>query len=230
MLVVDDDPALLRALRVGLTALGHEIVTASNGQQGISQAALSPPDVVVLDLGLPDLDGLEVCRRIRQWSHVPILVLSATDAEGRKVAALDLGADDYVTKPFGMAELDARLRAALRRVPPAPAAPTELAVGDVEIDMVHHQAHRAGRPLELTSREFGLLAFLARNAPKVCTHRMILEGVWGPGYGTDTGHLRVYVHRLRHKLGDEEGRLLRSAPGIGYSLAPADPGGPAPDG
>lgn len=220
LLVVDDDRALLRALRVGLAARGHEVAAAVTAEEGLSKVALGAPDVVILDLGLPDLDGLEVARRIRQWSEVPIIVLSATGLEDRKVAALDGGADDYVTKPFGMAELDARIRAALRHGRSAGGREDGLlVVGRLEIDLVHHQATQHGEPLELTSREFDLLAYLARHAGKVCTHQMILGTVWGGEYGSEAEYVRVYVYRLRRKLGDAEGRLLRTVPGIGYVLA-----------
>jgi two-component system KDP operon response regulator KdpE len=219
ILVVDDDPSLLRALRIGLTARGYEVSVAGTGGEGISQVALGAPDVVVLDLGLPDLDGVDVCRRLREWSKVPILVLSAADAEGRKVAALDAGADDYVTKPFGMAELEARLRVALRHAGAARKDErTELVVGDLRVDLVHQGASYRGRELELTARELAFLTYLARNAGKVCTHHMILKEVWGPQYGGETHYLRVYAHRLRRKLGDDEGALLRTHPGIGYQL------------
>ncbi|HEX4539519.1 MAG TPA: response regulator transcription factor [Acidimicrobiales bacterium] len=219
VLVVDDDRSLLRVLRLSLPARGHEVLAAASGQEGLSRAAVDSPDVLVLDLGLPDLDGLEVCRRIRQWSQVPIIVLSATGSEDRKVAALDGGADDYVTKPFGMAELDARIRAALRHARPATLGEqAELAVGSLELDLVHHEARSAGRPLDLTAKEFDLLAFLARHAGKVCTHQMILQEVWGAGYGSEAQYLRVYVHRLRHKLADRDGSLLRTVPGVGYAL------------
>ncbi len=219
ILVVDDDPSLLRALRIGLSARGYEVSVAGTGGEGISQVALGAPDVVVLDLGLPDLDGVDVCRRLREWSKVPILVLSAADAEGRKVAALDAGADDYVTKPFGMAELEARLRVALRHAGAARKDErTELVVGDLRVDLVHQGASYRGRELELTARELAFLTYLARNAGKVCTHHMILKEVWGPQYGGETHYLRVYAHRLRRKLGDDEGALLRTHPGIGYQL------------
>jgi two-component system KDP operon response regulator KdpE len=221
VLVVDDDRSLLRALRVGLTARGHDVSVAVTGKEGLSKIALSGPEVVVLDLGLPDLDGLEVCRRVRRWSDVPVIVLSATGLEERKVAALDGGADDYVTKPFGMAELEARIRAALRHRP-AEAAPGEEVVtaGSLAVDLVHHQATRDGEPVDLTARELDLLAYLARNVGKVCTHQMILRQVWGSEYGSETEYLRVYVYRLRRKLGDPDGRLVRTAPGIGYALEP----------
>jgi two-component system, OmpR family, KDP operon response regulator KdpE len=221
VLVVDDDPSLLKAMRIGLTARGDDVVTAHTGAEAINQVALSGPDLVILDLGLPDLDGVEVCRRIRSFSEVPIVVLSAYGDERRKVEALDSGADDFVTKPFGMAELEARLRVALRhssaRADGAEPART-LQVGDLDIDLVHHMATRGGVDLHLTSKEFELLAYLARHAGKVCTHHMILKDVWGPGYGAESNYVRVYTHRLRKKLGDEDGRILKTVPGIGYQL------------
>ena len=220
VLVIDDDPSLLRALRLGLQAAGHDVTVAPNGEQGMSQAALASPDVIVLDLGLPDVDGLTVCRRIRQWSTVPIIVLSATEAEERKVSALDTGADDYVTKPFGMAELEARIRTALRHRSAPTEAPAEprIAVGPLNLDLVHRQATVTGRPLELTAKEFDVLAYLARHAGKTCTHQMLLLAVWGPAYSAEIQYLHAYVHRLRHKLGDDGGSLIVTAPGIGYSL------------
>jgi two-component system KDP operon response regulator KdpE len=220
VLAVDDDSALLRVLRIGLVALGHEVLTASTGAQGISQAAVGAPDVIVLDLGLPDMDGLDVCRRIRQWSAVPIIVLSADGTEDRKIAALDGGADDYMTKPFGMGELEARLRVALRHRPQENGQdePTTLTVGPLVLDLVHHEGRMNGRPLDLTAREFSFLSYLARHPGKVCTHRMILEHVWGPRYGTENHYLRVYAYRLRRKLGDSNGEFLRTLPGVGYEL------------
>jgi two-component system, OmpR family, KDP operon response regulator KdpE len=221
VLVVDDDPSLLRVLRVGLRARGHEVSVASNGEQGISQAALLSPDVIVLDLGLPDVDGLTVCRRIRAWSDVPIVVLSANDAEDRKVAALNEGADDYVTKPFGMAELEARIRTAIRhqRVEPEAPGATEITVGHVSIDLVHHEARVQGAPVRLTSKEFGVLSFLMRNEGKVCTHEMILTAVWGASYARESQYLHVYVNRIRQKLGANSGLFLRAVSGIGYVLS-----------
>ncbi len=220
VLVVDDDPSLLRALRVGLQAGGHEVVTATNGEQGLTQTALGSPDIVVLDLGLPDLDGLDVCRRIRQWTDVPIVILSASGSEERKVAALNGGADDYVTKPFGMAELEARIRTAIRhrRRSPAEEAPTTVAVGTLELDLVHHEVRAKGQPVELTTKEFEVLSFLARNAGRICTHQMILAEVWGPGYGGEARYLHAYVHRLRHKLDASAGAAIHTVPGVGYSL------------
>jgi two-component system KDP operon response regulator KdpE len=223
ILIVDDDPALIKALRIGLTARGDEVVTAQTGTDAVTQAALFRPELIILDLGLPDLDGLDVCRRIREFSDVPILVLSAYGDEHRKVEALDGGADDFITKPFGMAELEARLRVAMRHsaawTRDGSTPPTVIRVGDLAVDLVHHMATKGGGALPLTSREFDLLAYLARYAGKVCTHHMILKDVWGPGYGAESNYVRVYIHRLRKKMDDDEGLLLRTIPGIGYQLA-----------
>ena len=217
ILLIDDDPSLGRALRIGLRARGYDVTIARTGEEGVTQASLAAPDVVVLDLGLPDIDGVEVCRRIRLWSSVPIIVLSAAGGEERKVGALDAGADDYVTKPFGMAELEARLRVALRRRTSTEDEAATLELGRITVDLVHHMARVDGHPIDLTAREFDLLAFLARHAGKVCTHQMILHSVWGSAYGNESHYLRVYAHRLRRKLGDA-GYLLRTQPGIGYQL------------
>jgi two-component system KDP operon response regulator KdpE len=220
VLIVDDDPELLAVCQVGLTALGHVVRTAETGADSLAATAVSPPDVIVLDLGLPDLDGVEVCRRIRAWSDTPIIVLSADSTEDRKVEALEAGADDYVTKPFGMRELNARLRVALRHhAPGGPEAPAERDVGPLHLDLVHYQATFDGRDLELTPREFEFLAFLAGHAGKVCTRRMILEQVWGPGYRNELSYLKVYAYRIRRKMGDEQGRFLQSDPSVGYRLA-----------
>ena len=226
ILVVDDDLALVKALRIGLSARGDDVVTAHSGTDAIAQVALLSPDLVILDLGLPDLDGLEVCRRIREFSNVPVVVLSAYGDERRKVEALDGGADNFIIKPFGMAELEARLRVAIRHAAARAGSETELSaslhVGALEIDRVHHMASLGGLPLVLTSREFDLLAYLAQYAGKVCTHHMILKDVWGPGYGVESNYVRVYAHRLRKKMGDDEGRILRTVPGIGYQLVADD--------
>ncbi|HLI45281.1 MAG TPA: response regulator transcription factor [Acidimicrobiales bacterium] len=225
VLVIDDDPDLLGVCRVALEALGHQLITAESGGEGLAEAAIRSPDVVVLDLGLPDLDGVEVCRRIRQWSRVPVVVLSADGSEDRKVEALDAGADDYVTKPFGMRELDARLRVAVRhRGVDATEAVTELVAGSLRLDLVHREATLSGRPLDLAPKEFDFLAYLGRHVGKVCTRRMILENVWGPGYVRETNYLKVYAYRLRRKLDDEHGRFLQSDPAVGYRLVPFDAG------
>ena len=206
VLVVDDDPALVKALRIGLKARGDDVVTAQTGGDAIAQVALLRPDLVILDLGLPDIDGLEACRRIREFSDVPIVVLSAYGDERRKVEALDGGADDFITKPFGMAELEARLRVAMRhavgRPGNGPENTTTFEVGPLQIDMVHHMANLRGVAVPLTGREFDLLAYLARYAGKVCTHHMILKDVWGPGYGAESN----YCPRLRASAAQEVGR------------------------
>jgi two-component system KDP operon response regulator KdpE len=222
VLVVDDDRALLRALDVGLSAQGYDVITASDGSGGLTRTAMDQPDIVLLDLGLPDIDGLDVCTRIRQWTDVPVIVLSAAASEERKVSALDGGADDYVTKPFSMAELEARIRTALRHRsrPESKEETHELDVEELHLDLVHHEARVNGELIELTSKEFDILAFLARHAGRLCTQRMILEQVWGSGYGSESQYLRVYVYRLRRKLGDTGVRLLKTSPGVGYTLGP----------
>jgi two-component system KDP operon response regulator KdpE len=222
VLVVDDQVSLLHALEQSLLECGYDVKVATTGGQALKRIEQHAADLVILDLGLPDVDGLEVCRRIREFSDVPIVVLSAYGDERRKVEALDNGADDFVTKPFGMAELEARLRVALRHASAGKGDggehPTMLVVGDLEIDLVHHMATLSGVQLELTAKEFELLAYLARHAGKVCTHHMILKDVWGPGYGEESNYVRVYTHRLRKKLGDEDGTLLHTLPGVGYQL------------
>jgi two-component system KDP operon response regulator KdpE len=225
ILVIDDDPGLLSVCSVGLQALGHTVRTAETGEEGISQAALHAPDVIVLDLGLPDLDGLVVCKRIRIWSEVPIIVLSADGSEDRKVDALEHGADDYMTKPFGLRELHARVQVALRHHRPEDGeeTPAQLDVGALHLDLVHREATFHGRPLDLTPRELDFLAFLARHAGKICTRRMILESVWGPQYASELQYLKVYAYRIRRKLGDEGGQILQSDPSVGYRLMPPGP-------
>jgi two-component system, OmpR family, KDP operon response regulator KdpE len=220
VLIIDDDPDLLNVCRVGLQALGHDVHTAQTGTEGLSAAAIDAPEVIVLDLGLPDMDGLDVCKRVRTWSDVPIVVLSANGSEDRKVEALDGGADDYMTKPFGMRELNARLRVALRHHAVAGSEPrqAELNVGKLVLDLVHYEATFDGRTLDLTPREFDFLAYLAGHAGKVCTRRMILENVWGPGYANELHYLKVYAYRIRRKLGDEKGEYLQSDPSVGYRL------------
>lgn len=220
ILIVDDDIALLNACSVGLKALGHSVRTAETGEQALSDVAVNPPNVVVLDLGLSDLDGLDVCTRIRSWTHTPIIILSADGSEDRKVDALNNGADDYMTKPFGMRELDARLRVALRHYAAETAKDeeTQLQVGPLTLDLPHYQATLNGEPVDLTPKEFDFLAFLARHSGKTCTRQMILENVWGPAYAQEHHYLKVYAYRIRRKLHDENGRLLRNDPAVGYSL------------
>jgi two-component system KDP operon response regulator KdpE len=222
ILVIDDDPSLLGVCKVGLEALGHVVRTAETGNEGLIEAATRAADLIVLDLGLPDLDGLEVCKRIRHWSDIPIIVLSADGSEDRKVEALDHGADDYVTKPFGMRELDARVRVALRHRPDEGEHQVEFDVGPLHLDLVHYQATIDDKSLDLTPKEFDFLAYLARHVGKVCTRRMILKNVWGPNYVNQLPYLNVYAYRIRRKLGDEQGRFLQSDPSVGYRLVDPD--------
>ena len=231
VLVVDDEPAILRAVGAALTARGYRALTAEGGQAAIDVIAQACPDLVILDLGLPDVDGVEVCRRVREWSQVPIVVLSADGADDRKVRALDEGADDYVTKPFSMPELLARVRVALRHARSGNDAPFDgavLDVGDVRVDLARHRVTVAGRDVDLTPKEFGFLALLARWPGRVLTHRAILKEVWGPEYGEETQYLRVYASQLRKKLADDPARpRLVTEPGVGYRLV--DPSGETPD-
>jgi two-component system KDP operon response regulator KdpE len=225
ILVVDDEPALLRILTVAIEARGFEVRAALTGTAAVELLAEHPPDAVILDLGLPDVDGLDLLRRIRTWSEMPIVVLTAEGAEERKVAALDDGADDYVTKPFSTPELLARLRAALRsRRPPEQPETTELGGGPLSVDLARHTVTLRGDRVELTPKEFALLVALARQPGRVRTHRHLLQEVWGPDYGTETQYLRVFMAQLRKKLADDPAQpLLITEPGVGYRLADLSP-------
>ena len=218
VLVVDDEPQIRRALRTSLEAHGYEVAAVANGEEGVLGAAEQRPDLVLLDLGLPDMDGTEVIRRIRGFSEVPVIVLSVRESQSDKVAALDAGADDYVTKPFGMEELLARTRAALRRSGVDEPAQPLLAFGDLEIDLPRRLVSRDGAPVHLTPTEYGLLEALATNPGKLLTHQWLLRRVWGQGYGTETTYLRTYIRALRKKLGDDASApaLIVTEPGVGY--------------
>lgn len=221
VLVVDDEPAILRFLQPALEANGFEVVAAATAAEALKRIAGGRPEIVVLDLGLPDGDGKDVIRQVRQWSEVPIVVLSAREREAEKIEALDLGADDFVNKPFGVGELMARLRAALRHRAQRHGETPLVSVGDVEIDTVRHRVTRAGQEIKLTRKEFDLLAYLARHAGKVMTHRQLLSTVWGPAHVDDTQYLRVYVGQLRQKLeaDPDDPKLILTELGIGYRLA-----------
>ena len=226
ILIVDDEPQIRRALRTSLQGHGYEVETAGTGGEGLERAVDTAPDLVFLDLGLPDLDGTEVIRRLRAFSEVPVIVLSVRDQQADKVAALDVGADDYVTKPFGMEELLARLRATLRRVHPEEPAPPVQRFGDVEVDLGKRLVTRAGEPIHLTKTEYGLLEALVTNPGKLLTHQWLLRKVWGQGYGEESHYLRVYVRALRKKLGDDAAApaLILTEPGVGYRwIAPVAP-------
>jgi two-component system KDP operon response regulator KdpE len=219
VLVIDDELQIRRLLRVCLEGNGYRVTEAATGQEGITQAAQYHPDMVLLDLGLPDMDGIAVLKRLREWSQVPVVVLSVRDREDDKVAALDNGADDYVTKPFSTAELLARLRVAQRHAIPPSETPL-FRSGDLEVDMTTRIVKRGGKEVKLTATEYSLLRVLVRHAGKVLTHRQILQEVWGPNYLEQTHYLRVYVAHLREKLefDPSKPRLIATEPGIGYRL------------
>jgi two-component system KDP operon response regulator KdpE len=221
VLVIDDDPQLLRALRITLRAAGHDVDTALDGRTALHQAAAVHPDVIVLDLGLPDLDGTEILAGLRPWYTGPVLVLSARADSQDKVRALDAGADDYVTKPFDMSELLARLRAALRRGPGEPADPI-VATDHFSVDLTARQVTVDGAPVRLTPNEWGLLETLIRQPGRLVSQRQLLQSVWGPAYEKETNYLRVYLAQLRRKLEPEPAhpRYLRTEPGMGYRFTP----------
>jgi two-component system, OmpR family, KDP operon response regulator KdpE len=227
VLLVDDDPQILRAVRTSLQARGYDVRTAGNGETALDLLANgdAPIDVVVLDLGLPGIDGQEVIERARTWTNVPIIVLSVRDAQGEKVAALEAGADDYVTKPFGIPELSARIRAVRRRSEPEDRRGGVLRFGDLEVDLGRQLVRLARRDLHLTPTEYRMLEALVTNPGKLLTHRWLLQRVWGPGYATEAQYLRVFIRQLRAKLGDNPAkpRFVVTEPGLGYRWKP-DPG------
>ena len=218
VLVCDDEPQILRALRVILREAGFEVIAAARAGEALDGAALRRPDAAIIDLVLPDGDGVEVCRALREWSDMPIIVLSAVGEEADKVRALNAGADDYVTKPFGPAELIARIHAALRRAVPREDAEPVLAADGLELDVPAHEVRRAGEPVHLTPTEFALLATLMRNRHRLMTHSALLTEVWGPAYASDTQTLRVHVANLRRKIEPDPAapRYIRTDPGVGY--------------
>ena len=220
VLVCDDEPQILRALRVILRDAGFEVDPAATATEALDKAAVRAPHAAIIDLVLPDGDGVEVCRQLRAWTTIPIIVLSAVGEEEQKVRALEAGADDYVTKPFGPRELVARLQAALRRAAPAPDEPVLRADG-LEIDVAAHRVHRDGDAVHLTPIEFELLSVLARNRGRLMTHRALLTEVWGPAYADDTATLRTHVANLRRKIEPPGGerRYIRTDAGVGYRFA-----------
>jgi two-component system KDP operon response regulator KdpE len=224
VLVVDDEPPIVRAVAANLRVRGFEALTASTGEAALTAVETHQPDCIVLDLGLPGIDGLEVLRRLRTWTQVPVVVLTAIDNERDKVAALDLGADDYVTKPFGVAELMARIRVALRHARAGGAdRPRVITAGGVTVDLDAKLVTRDGSAVRLTPIEYRLVETLATNAGRLCTHRFLLERVWGPGYGDESQYLRVYMANLRKKLDDPAApQLLLTEPGMGYRFVVPD--------
>jgi two-component system KDP operon response regulator KdpE len=218
VLVVDDEPQILRALRTGLRAAGYDVDTAETVDGALASAALRPPDALILDLVLPDGTGTQVTRELRKWSAAPVIVLSAMGEESEKVAALDAGADDYVTKPIGIDELLARLRAVLRRV--VPNGEPLVRLDELEVDLEKQELRVHGQPVHLTPLQFELLRVFARNVGKLLTHRMLLQEVWGPNYGSESSLLRVHVAQLRRKIEPDSARprYLLTEPGAGYRL------------
>ena len=224
-LIIDDEPQIRRLLRVTLEANGYTVVEAATAEEGIVQAAQCQANIILLDLGLPDLDGLTVLKRLREWSRVPIIILTVRDRENEKTAALDAGADDYVTKPFGTAELLARLRVALRHADKAPEEPV-FHSGQLVIDLASRRVTVAGEEVALTATEYNLLRLLVRHAGKVLTHRFLLREVWGPNAEKQNHYLRVYMARLREKLevNPSESSIILTEPGVGYRLVDASSG------
>lgn len=220
ILVIDDEPQIRRYLRVSLEAHGFAIVEAASGQEGLRLAALEKPDLVVLDLGLPDMDGQAVIARLREWSALPVVVLSVRADEADKIAALDAGADDYVTKPFGTGELLARIRAALRHTVGAAAGMPVFTTGELKVDLEKRQVSLRGEPVKLSPKEYDLLKLLVQHAGKVLTHQFILRQVWGPAHENDVQYLRVFARQLRQKIEADPARpqLLLTEPGVGYRL------------
>jgi len=219
ILVIDDEPQILRALRTILTEKQFRVTTANRGEEGLTLAAANPPDIVILDLGLPDMDGIEVCARLREWTQCPVIVLSVRDSERDKVAALDKGADDYLTKPFGIEELLARVRVALRHAAQRQSSQASVVkAGPLTIDLAWHVVTRDGEEVKLTATEFKLLAYLVANRGRVLTHQSILTHVWDPADADHTEYLRVYIRQLRKKLEEdpEQPQYLITEPGVGY--------------
>ena len=224
VLIVDDEPQILRFLRASLTASGFEVLEAQTGAEALKRAAADAPEIVLLDLGLPDMDGKAVIKSLREWSEVPIVVLSARAREAEKVEALDLGADDYINKPFGIGELLARLRAALRHRLRRQGETPVVKAGDLRIDIARRRVTRSEAEIKLTPKEFDLLRILALNAGKVVTHRQLLQEVWGPAHLDDTAYLRVFIGQLRRKVDADDGAasLIENAAGVGYRLRDED--------
>jgi two-component system, OmpR family, KDP operon response regulator KdpE len=219
ILVIDDEQQILRALRTILSQQNYQVSTSSTGENGLALATAGQPDIVILDLGLPDMTGVEVCQQLREWTDVPIIVLSAHDSEAEKVAALDAGADDYLTKPFGVDELLARVRVALRhRSKAAGSKASILSTGSLTIDLANHLVTRGGDLVKLTATEYKLLAYLASNAGRVLTHQSILNHVWGYAEGSQMEYLRVYVRQLRQKIEEDprNPQHIITESGVGY--------------
>ncbi len=223
IIVIEDEAQIRRFLRTTLASEGYQVIEAETGKQGLAEAATRKPELIVLDLGLPDIDGVEVVKELRAWTPVPIVILSARSQESDKISALDAGADDYLVKPFGVGELLARIRVALRHVSPAANDGEKgvFTVGELEVDMIHRKVMVGGAEVHLTPIEYRLLTVLVRHAGKVLTHRLLLKEVWGPNYVERAHYLRIYMGNLRHKLEKDPARprFLLTEVGVGYRLA-----------
>jgi two-component system KDP operon response regulator KdpE len=224
ILVVDDEPQILRVMRASLPARGYEVITALSGEEALDQIRKQMPDLIILDLAMPGMSGLEVCRQVRELASVPIIVLSAKGSESDKIAALDQGADDYVTKPFAMGELLARVRAVLRRLSASESDSRVLTVGDVTIDTDERRVMVAGKEVKLTPKEFDVLKYLVSNAGKVVTHRALLQKVWGGHSSDQTEYLRVFINQLRRKIEPDVShpRYILTEPWVGYRFTPSE--------
>jgi two-component system KDP operon response regulator KdpE len=220
ILIIEDDPAIRHFLRVSLGAHGYRLTECAGGKQGLLEATSTPPDVIILDLGLPDMDGVELTRQIRSWSRVPIIIISARGKEQDKIVALDAGADDYLTKPFGVGELLARLRVALRHLSTSEKGEAVFKAGELVVDLGRREVIAAGQPVHLTPNEYRLLALLVKHAGRVLTHKQILNEIWGPDSATETHYLRVYMNQLRNKIEADpsQPRHLITEAGVGYRL------------
>jgi two-component system, OmpR family, KDP operon response regulator KdpE len=223
ILVVDDEKQILRMLKVALEGNGYDVAEATSGRDGLNQAALFHPDLIVLDLGLPDMDGLEVIKRLREWAQTPIIILSVREHEDDKIEALDAGADDFITKPFSMGELLARLRVALRHAAKTGDEPV-LTIGDLTMDLARRNVTFQGEEIRLTPTEYEILKYLALQAGRVVTHRQLLRTIWGPNSQEQTHYLRIYIGQLRHKIEADPSQPVHilTEPGVGYRLVTGD--------
>jgi two-component system, OmpR family, KDP operon response regulator KdpE len=223
ILVIDDEKQIRRMLKAALEGYGYDISDAASGRDGVNQAAIFHPDLIILDLGLPDMDGIDVITRLREWTQIPIIILSVREHEDDKIKALDAGADDYVTKPFSMGELLARIRVALRHAAKTEDEPV-LTFGELTVDLAHRNVMRGGEEIRLTPTEYEILKYLALQADRVITHRQLLRAIWGPNYQEQTHYLRIYIGQLRHKIETDPSQpsYIITEPGVGYRLVSKD--------
>jgi two-component system, OmpR family, KDP operon response regulator KdpE len=224
ILVIDDEKQIRRMLKAALSGYGYDIAEASSGHEGLNQTAIFHPDLIILDLGLPDLDGIEVIKRLREWTQIPIIILSVREHEDDKIKALDVGADDYVTKPFSMGELLARIRVALRHIAKSEDEPVLTFFGELTVDLAHRNVILKGEDVKLTPTEYEILKYLALQAGRVVTHGQLLRAIWGPNYQEETQYLRVYIGQLRRKIEADPSQpaYIITEPGVGYRLVTRD--------